>query len=262
MSVSGMSWPPRLTRKRTRARCRSGLDSPAYQTLTSSPAESACSRSRVIVSPPRVVSNANERRLRMARSSRRFPSRHEWLLASRWVRAGSLISKRRATSSGLKYSLPALRSIAPAMLLLPPPFVPASTVMQALGAPLRTPRGSSATVGRRDGRATEFGRRSREQGGRPRARLGCLHALEHDVELFAQRVEVRRGPPCQRFVRVGRQQHRRGRVVLGDHHAAAPQRHVEHTAELVLRDGRGHLLLALEARWGAGRGLLGSYHNG
>src|SRR5512138_1037937 len=112
---------------------------------TSRPCGTADSRRLVIVLPPRVVSKAKSRRLAMADSRSRTPSRHAALFASAWVMPGLRSRIVRAAVSGLKYNAPASSRRAPRRLLFPPPFGPARTTMRA-------GRTFSATLaGRRDG---------------------------------------------------------------------------------------------------------------
>ena len=125
--ASGISCPPRATLARTRAMCSSGVSRPTYQTRTSMPDDRARSSSPVIVLPPRVVSKAKSQRSAIARSRRRLPCCQAAAFASSWLVPGLADWISRAASSGLKYSAPACRNIAPAMLLLPAPLVPAST---------------------------------------------------------------------------------------------------------------------------------------
>ena len=80
-----------------------------------------------MVFPPSVVSKAKSSFSLMARRSRRLPSCHAALLASNWDIPGFADKMRCAAWSGLKYSAPCCNSIAPIRLLLPAPFVPAST---------------------------------------------------------------------------------------------------------------------------------------
>jgi len=80
-----------------------------------------------MVPPPSVVSNAKSHRSAIARSRNRFPWCHAALFASPWVRPGLAARILRAASSGSKYAAPALRNVAPAMLLFPAPLVPART---------------------------------------------------------------------------------------------------------------------------------------
>ncbi len=77
--------------------------------------------------PPSVVSNAKSSRSAIARSRRRLPSCQAAPLACVWLMPGLAARMRRAASSGLKYSTRRLSSMAPAMLLLPAPLVPART---------------------------------------------------------------------------------------------------------------------------------------
>src|SRR5690606_13304184 len=93
-----------------------------------------------------------------------------------------------ATSSGLKYSPPLRRSIAPPMLLLPAPLVPASTQIQA-GCSAGATAGSSGPP--------QLGRRCFEQRTSRAASDGRSHAVDETVKL--------RNQVCQRIV-PGREQ--------------------------------------------------------
>src|SRR5262245_61448359 len=129
--------------------------------------------------------------------------------------------------------------MAPAMLLLPPPFVPARTVMQG------GPGLASATVPGasllpcRGRRLAECGRRGTEESiDRPPRGLR-LHAGKEIVELTAQRAEVRCRFGRQTPILVEGQQHRCRGLMLGDDDPPSGEGAVEQTPELVLRVGGG-----------------------
>jgi hypothetical protein len=79
-----------------------------------------------MVRPPSVVSKAKLNRSAMARSSSRFPWSQAALFASACAITGLADRILPAASSGLKYSGRFARNMAPATLLFPAPFVPAS----------------------------------------------------------------------------------------------------------------------------------------
>src|SRR5947209_4613015 len=206
----------------------SGLLRPTYQTRTSMPDASAFSRRAAIVFPPSVVSNAKSNRSAIARSSKRRPCCHAAALASTCAMPGLADRIRRAASSGLKYSPPCCRSIAPAMLLFPAPLVPARTSIRGVWPAL-------ATLARsRDRRFAELPGRGVERRPHAGAGPGRLHPGEQRIELAAERVELALGRPRQSVEFVEGNEDGLRRIVLGDDDDSTPDDHLEKTAELVL----------------------------